>query len=60
MVPERMEFLNRFDNLYRVLVNSIKEDKLNERDFYSIIRAKCKLMDQERREEMIKLNKVSK
>ncbi|MBA7543024.1 hypothetical protein ES705_35350 [subsurface metagenome] len=50
MIPERMNFLGRFDSFYQALVNSVKEDKINERDFYSILRAKCKSMDQERRE----------
>ena len=57
MIPERLNFLNRFDNFYQVLVNSIKEDKLNERDFYIIIGAKVKSMNQERREKNLLLNK---
>jgi len=51
-VPERLEFLNRFDLFYKVMVNSIKEDKVNERDFYALIRAKCKVMEKERREKV--------
>lgn len=50
MSPERLLFLDRFNNFYQVIVNASKEDKINERDFYLIIRAKCKSMDQERRE----------
>ena len=50
MLPERLEFLNRFDNFSRVIINAVKEDKLNERDFYLIIIAKVKSMNQERRE----------
>lgn len=50
MLPERLNFLNRFDSFYRVIVNSAKEDKVNERDFYIIIGAKVKSMNQERRE----------
>jgi len=49
-VPERLEFLNRFDLFYGVMINAVKENKLNERDFYIIIGAKCKAMNQERRE----------
>jgi len=52
VVPERLEFLNRFDLFYKVMVNSIKEDKVNERDFYALIRAKCKVMEKERREKV--------
>lgn len=50
MLPERLNFLNRFDSFYWVVVNAVKEDKLNERDFYLIIGAKVKSMNQERRE----------
>ncbi|MBA7475349.1 hypothetical protein ES707_10715 [subsurface metagenome] len=60
MVPERIKFLDRFDKFYQVTINAVKEDKINERDFYSILRAKCKSMDQERREGLIELNKVAK
>jgi len=50
MLPERLNFLNRFDNFYQVMINAVKEEKLNERDFYIIIGAKVKSMDRERRE----------
>ena len=50
MLPEKLNFLNRFDNFYQAIINAIKEDKLNERDFYLIIGAKVKSMNQERRE----------
>lgn len=32
------------------MVNSIKEDKINERDFYALIIAKAKTMEKEKRE----------
>ena len=50
MLPDRLNFLGRFDNFYQVIVNSVKENKVNERDFYIIIGAKIKSMNQERRE----------
>jgi len=53
MIPERLNFLNRFDNFYQVMVNAVKEDKLNERDFYLIVGAKVKSMNQERREKKL-------
>lgn len=53
MLPERLSFLNRFDSFYRVMVNAVKEDKINERDFYSLIKTKTKTMDQERRERIL-------
>lgn len=58
MLPEKLEFLNRFDNFYQVITNAVKEDKVDERDFYALIRAKAKTMDQERREENSRIVKV--
>jgi len=58
MVLER-DFLNEFDNFYQGIVRDIKEDKINERDFYMIIGAKVKSMNKERRERIeIKVNLV--
>jgi len=57
MLPEKLNFLDRFDNFYQVIVNAVKENKINERDFYIIIRAKCKSMNQERRESLLLLSK---
>ncbi|MBA7564029.1 hypothetical protein ES708_05691 [subsurface metagenome] len=54
MLPYRLSFLSRFDRFYEALVNSVKESEVSERDFYRLIRAKCKSMDQERREKLIK------
>ena len=53
MVPERLEFLDTFDKFYQVIRNAVKEDKITERDFYALIRAKCKNMERLRREEII-------
>ena len=52
MLPDRLNFLNRFNAFYRVMTNAVKEEKVNERDFYLIITAKVKSMDQERREKL--------
>ncbi|MBA7553643.1 hypothetical protein ES705_46237 [subsurface metagenome] len=54
MLPDRLKFLGRFDKFYDGLVNSVKESKVSERDFYMLIRAKCRSMDQERKEKLIK------
>lgn len=59
MFPDRLSFLNKFDNFYQVITNAVKEDKLNERDFYLIIIAKAKSMNQERRERTLLLNEES-
>ena len=59
MFPDRLSFLNKFDNFYQVITNAVKEDKLNERDFYLIIIAKAKSMNQERREKTLLLNEGS-
>jgi len=48
MLPDRLYFLNRFDKFYQGIVNAVKEDKVNERDFYIIIGAKVKSMNRER------------
>jgi len=52
MLPEKLEFLNRFDNFYKGLVRDIKEGKINEADFYMIIKAKCKAMERKKRNEV--------
>lgn len=59
MLPEKLNFLKRFNNFYQVIVNSVKEDKIDERDFYIIIGAKCKSMNQERRD-LLNSNKMKK
>ena len=57
MVPERLNFLGRFDSFYQVIVNAVKEGKVKEQDFYIIMGAKCKSLNQERRERTLSLNK---
>lgn len=52
MLPERLNFLNRFDNFYQVIVNAVKEGKIDERDFYIIIGAKCKSMNRDRKDSL--------
>ena len=52
MLPERLDFLSRFEEFYLAMVNAVKEKKVNERDFYSLIRAKAKIMNSERRERL--------
>jgi len=56
MIPDRLKFLERFDRFYQVMVKAVKEDELNERDFYIIMGAKVKSMNQERREKTLLLN----
>ncbi|MBA7527198.1 hypothetical protein ES705_19373 [subsurface metagenome] len=50
MLPDRLNFISKFDNFYQIMINAVKENKVNERDFYIIMGAKCKSMDRERRE----------
>lgn len=50
MAPEKLSWLNEFNKFYQGLVKDVKKDKINEIDFYLIIKAKCKAMDRERRE----------
>ena len=54
MIPERLNFLNEFDNFYNKLVLDLKENRYNEKEFYLIITAKAKSMNRER------LNKLNK
>lgn len=56
MIPDRLKFLERFDRFYQVMVKAVKEDELDERDFYLIMGAKVKSMNQERREKTLLLN----
>ena len=58
MLPERLKYLDRFERFLGVLVEQAKQDKIKERDFYALIKAKAKTMDQERREEMSKITTV--
>ena len=58
MIPERLNFLSRFEVFYKMLIEQAKQDKLNERDFYALIRAKAKTMDQIRREDNSRVVKV--
>ena len=56
MIPDRLKFLEIFDRFYQVMIKAVKEDELNERDFYIIIGAKAKSMNRERRERTLLLN----
>jgi len=53
MVPERLEFLSRFDSFYNMLVEQAKQDRISESDFYMIIKAKSKAMEKELREKVV-------
>jgi len=54
-----MEFINRFDNFYETMKNSVKEGKINEQEFLMLIQCKAKLMARENREKKILLSKSS-
>ena len=47
MLPDRLKFLGRFDNFYQALVNSVKEDKINEGEFYHFIIAEAEDINSE-------------
>jgi len=53
MQPERLEFLSRFDSFYKMLTEQAKQNKLNESEFYMIIKAKAKAMEKELREKVV-------
>jgi len=59
MQPERLEYLERVEKFYNMLVEQAKQDRISESDFYMIIKAKAKAMEKERREGInIKVNLV--
>jgi len=50
MLPERLEYLGRLQEFINVLVESAKTNSITEQDFYLVLGAKVKSMNQERRE----------
>jgi len=50
MLPDRLEYLNRVQAFINVLVESAKTNAITEQDFYLVLGAKVKSMNQERRE----------
>lgn len=50
MLPDRLNYLNRFDKFYKVLIEQAKTNNLNENEFYLVTIAKLKAMSRERRE----------
>ena len=49
MVPEKLEYLERVEKFYNMLVEQAKQDRISESDFYMIIKAKAKAMERELR-----------
>ena len=60
MIPERLQYITRVNGFIEVITEQAKQKKLSEKDFYMILGAKCKSMDQERREKRLMLSKKSK
>ena len=50
MLPERLEYIDRVQKFINVLVESAKTNNITEQDFYLVLGAKVKSMNQERRE----------
>lgn len=53
MLPKRLNYLARSNKFIEVITEQAKQDKLTEKDFYLILGAKCKSMDQERQYKII-------
>jgi len=53
VVPDRLEYLGRVQKFINVLVESAKTNSITEQDFYLVLGAKAKSMDQERREQRL-------
>lgn len=51
MIPDHLGFLNRFDDFYNMMINEVKENKIDEKNFYMLVQAKAKSLDRERKEE---------
>lgn len=47
---ERLEYLQRFDKFYRMLIEQAKQNIINESDFYLVMIAKLKALSRELRE----------
>jgi len=50
--PERLEFLSRFDSFYKMIIEQVKQNKLNESEFCLVIGSKAKAMERGRRERL--------
>ena len=48
MQPERLEYLKPLDRFYQVLIEQAKQGKINEAEFYLLLGAKCKALDNRR------------
>ena len=60
MLPEKLEYIARVQKFIDVLIEGAKTDQITEADFYMIIKAKCKAMNQERRGRTLLLSKKAK
>ena len=47
MMPERLEYLHRFDKFYNVLVEQAKTNSITEQEFMMLIAVKAKCMGKE-------------
>ncbi len=45
-----MEFLNRYDKFYQMLIEQAKQDNINEQEFFMLMVTKAKVMAREERE----------
>lgn len=52
MIPDikRLEYLVRLNNFLEVITEQAKQDRLNQKEFLTILIAKCKCMVREARE----------
>jgi len=48
MELERLEFLSRIERFFKLLVDQIKTNGINEAEFYLLLGVKCKAMNKER------------
>lgn len=60
LLPEKLEYIAKVQKFVNMLIESAKTDQITEADFYMIIKAKCKAMNQERRVRTLLLSKKAK
>jgi len=57
MIPDRLEYLDRVDRFYKMLIDQAKQDIITEADFYLLLSVKCKNLNKERMRNKVLLSK---
>ena len=57
MILKKLEYLEKVDRFYRMLIEQAKTDVINEAEFYLLLGVKCKAMNKERISRKVLLSK---